>query len=109
VGKAREFADRLNKRLMVLLSYDDKEIIRACQGLPRPDSALTDYLKHTNILFVDVRAKHADDFKAFRISPEDYVKRYYMGHYKPKGNEFFAFAVKDEIVALLEPKPPAYR
>ena len=35
--------------------------------------------------------------------------RYYIGHYNPRGNHFFAFAVKDEVVEWLEPKPPTYR
>jgi hypothetical protein len=57
------------------------------------------------------------DYQSFRNTPEDYVQRYYIalmghqgyGHYSPTGNHFFAFAIKDDLVDWLEPKPPAYR
>ena len=42
-------------------------------------------------------------------SPRFFRDSYYIGHYKPRGNHFFAFAVKDAIVEWLEPKPIAYR
>ena len=53
--------------------------------------------------------RHIRDFEGFSLSPEDYVNRYYIGHYNPLGNHFFAFAIKDAIVEWLNPKPPAYR
>jgi len=109
IEKAQAFARQSNKKLMVLLSYDGSEIARACQGMPRPDATFVDFLKQNHIRFMDARAKHAEDYKAFNLSPQDYVRRYYIGHYKPQGNHFFAFAVKDAIVEWLEPKPIAYR
>jgi len=56
-----------------------------------------------------VLQKHVEEFRTFRLSPEEYVKRYYVGHYSPKGNHFFAFAIKDAVVRWLDPKPPAHR
>jgi hypothetical protein len=94
---------------MILLSYDNGTVMRACQGLPRPDQILVDFLKEKNILFVDGLTAHVQDFKAFRLSAKEYVDRYYIGHYNPQGNHFFAFAVKDALVNWLEPKPIAYR
>jgi hypothetical protein len=35
------------------------------------------------------------------------ARRYYIGHYNPKGNHFFAYSVKDALVDWPEPKPPA--
>jgi hypothetical protein len=43
------------------------------------------------------------------MDPKAYVDRYYIGHYNPQGNHFFAFAIKDRVRDWLEPKPPAYR
>ncbi len=37
------------------------------------------------------------------------MDRYYIGHYTLRGNHFFAYAVKDEILKWLAPKPPAYQ
>jgi hypothetical protein len=83
--------------------------MRACQGQPRPDEVFVDFLKDNDIRFVDVLAKHVEDFRAFNLSPREYVNRYYIGHYKPLGNHFFAFAIKDALVDWLEPKPFTYR
>jgi hypothetical protein len=109
VEKAQAFARGKNKKLMILLSYDSGTVMRACHGLPRPDQILVDFLKEKNILFFDALTAHVNDFKAFNLSPHEYVDRYYIGHYKPQGNHFFAFAIKDALVNWLEPKPIAYR
>jgi hypothetical protein len=109
VEKARQFALEKKKKLMVLLSYDSGTVRRACEGLPRVDSGFVSFLRDQNIPHVDVLAKHVEDFRNFRLSPQEYINRYFIGHYKPVGNHFFAFAIKDAIAAWLEPKPVAYR
>ena len=109
VEKARAFALEKKKKLLVLLSYDSGTVRRACEGLPRPDDSFVGFLRDKKILFVDVLAKHVEDFKTFRLSPQEYISRYFIGHYKPVGNHFFAFAIKDAVAAWLDPKPVAYR
>jgi hypothetical protein len=52
--------------------------------------------------------KHVEDYAAYRCTPQEYTDRLYVAHYGPQGNHFFAFAVKDDVVAWLDPKPPAY-
>jgi len=37
------------------------------------------------------------------------MDRYFIGHYKPSGNHFFAYAIKDPIVDWLDPKPITYQ
>ena len=108
VDKAGDFARAEGKKLMVLLSFSSQHVIDACKGLPRFDQVFVDYLKETGLVFVDALDKHVEDYRLFSCSPEEYVRRYYVGHYSPAGNHFFAFAVKDTIVDWLEPKPPAY-
>ena len=109
VDKAVEFAEKNNKKLMILLSCGRDSVVKAFRGQQRFDQSFVDFLVKKNIPFVDTLEKHVEDFKSFNLSPIDYCKRYYIGHYSPKGNHFFAFAIKDEIVEWLEPKPPAYR
>ncbi len=82
--------------------------MRACEGGPRVDQAVVDFLKEKEIPFVDGLSKHLEDFRSFRLSPREYVRRYYVGYYKPQGNHFFAFAIKDVVVLWLDPKPVAY-
>jgi len=36
------------------------------------------------------------------------MKRYYIGHYSPAGNHFFAYALKDMLIEWLEPKTISY-
>jgi hypothetical protein len=109
VEKAQAFAHAKNRKLLVLLSYDSGTVTHACQGQPRPDQVLVDFLKEKDVPFVDTLAGHIQDFQAFRLSAQEYVKRYYIGHYNPRGNHFFAFAVKDALVKWLNPAPLAYR
>ena len=57
------------------------------------------------------------DHATSRLAVADYVRRFYIkatgtavfGHYNPVGNHWFAYAIKDELVDWLDPKPPAYR
>jgi len=109
VDKARAFAEKESKKLMILLSYSSGDVINACKEAPRSDQIFLDYLQENDFLCVDSLQKHVEDFKIFNCSPQEYIQRYYIGHYNPRGNHFFAFAVKDDIVKWLEPKPPTYR
>ena len=109
VEKATEFAKKMNKKLLILLSYSQENVIEACKGQPRFDQSFVDFLASKKIRHVDTLLKHVEDFRSFRISPEEYVKRYYIGHYSAQGNHFFAYAIKDAIVDWLDPKPPAYQ
>ncbi len=109
VQKAAAFAASSGKKLMVVTSYMSSDVVAACHGRPRFDQPFVDYLVDNDVLFVDSLAKHVDDFSQFGCTPEEYAARHYIGHYAPTGNHFFAFALKDEVVDWLDPKPPAYR
>jgi hypothetical protein len=50
-----------------------------------------------------------NEYGQFNLSVDDYMKRYFIGHYKPCGNHFFAYSIKDKIVDLLDPKPATYQ
>ena len=109
VDQARDFAAREGKHLLLLLSYSSRDVIPACKGRPRFDREFVDYLESEAFLFVDGLKAHVEDYRAFRCTPEEYASRYYISHYNPRGNHFFAFAIKDDIVAWLDPNPPTYR
>ena len=105
-----------DKQLMILLSYGEDLARLAMQNQPRFDQPLLDHLEARGIPYVDTLTSHVEDFKRFRGSLDDTLARYYghaagaavFGHYNPKGNHFFAFAVKNRLVDWLDPKPPAY-
>ena len=65
-------------------------------------------MKEKGLPFVDLMEAHRRDFDQFQITPEQYVKRYWVGHYNPRGNFFQAFAIKDKLVELLDPRPLSY-
>jgi hypothetical protein len=109
IEKTLAYAEAQGKKLMVLLSFGAESVTAACEGRPRFDQNVVNFLTAKRIPFADALAKHAEDFRNFKISPREYADRFYVGHYNPKGNHFFAFAVKDAIVNWLDPKPLAYR
>ena len=47
--------------------------------------------------------------RAYAEPFDDYMKLYFIGHYNPRGNHFFAYSIKDKIVSWLDPKPVPYR
>ena len=96
------------KKLMILLSYGEPNVRAAIKGQPRFDQELVDFLETTRLPFVDMLSQHVEDYHSFRIKPVDYCRRYYIGHYNPIGNQFFAFAIKNAIVNWLKPKPLTY-
>ena len=108
IKKTREFCAKENKKLMVLLTYGASQIVAVHNGKPRYNQEFIDFLKKENIPFIDFVDVHLKDFKSFGISIEEYMKRYFVGHYSPVGNHFCAFSIKDTLVDWLEPKPPAY-
>jgi hypothetical protein len=52
---------------------------------------------------------HREDYQKFNIPLDEYMERYFIGHYKPAGNHFFAYSIKDTIVNWLDPKPITYQ
>ena len=108
VRKAAGFARETGRKLMILLSYDEGSVAAACKGQARLDQGFVDFLEGEGVAYVDSLVKHVEDFTCFRMAPEQYVSRYYMGHYRPRGNHFFAFVIKDSLVEWLDPKPVTY-
>lgn len=105
------FAQQHARRLMVVFSYGTRAMLRACEGGAKlaADVELLQWLKERAVPTMDAFDAHVADFAQFRISAADYIKRLYIGHYSPIGNQFFAFALKRSLVDWLEPKPIAYQ
>lgn len=108
LGWAADFAAGMHKKLMVLLSHGIPELRRACLGGEREDLPLLGFLTDAGIPFADVMESHVREFSEFALGVDDYLARYCIPHYNPRGNQFFAFAVRDAIVRWLDPPPPAF-
>jgi hypothetical protein len=111
LDRVNEFAKRNSKRVLYVLSYSARSIAQFIKTDLRLDQAFVDYLMEAKLPCVDLLQAHAADAARFKGAPEEALSRYFVGrngHYNPLGNHFCAFAMKDALVRLLDPKPPAY-
>ena len=107
--KSQEFARENNKKLMIILFDPYGATKQLLNGEPRIDMEIVDFLEDKQIQYFDMNQVHAEDFKHFRLSQDEYYQRYFIGHYNPMGNHFFAFSIKPRIVEWLDQPPFTYR
>ncbi len=107
--KAREFARLNQKKLLVVLFDPYRAMQQLAKGGPRYDASILDFLQRENFNYFDMNLVHIEDFKKYRLSFQDYMKEYFIGHYNPRGNHFFAYSIKDKVVEMLDPKPLPYQ
>ena len=74
----------------------------------RYDQEIVDYLSANKIENFDMNLVHVADFKLFKLSTDEYFKKYFVGHYNPTGNHFFAYSIMPSIVNWLTKKPVPY-
>ncbi len=109
IEKIEDHVERTGKRLLYILSYSAGKIARIREENPRWDKAFVDFLKKRPHPVIDMAQEHIwDHAENYKIDFNDYLKKFFMGHYNPRGNFFCAFAAKDALVKLLDPKPMAY-
>ncbi|MGE3809698.1 MAG: hypothetical protein AB7K24_33955 [Gemmataceae bacterium] len=92
--------------------YSARAIAQSIKTGVRLDQEFVDYLKEAKLPYVDLLQAHATDAAQFKGTPEEALARYFVGrngHYNPLGNHFCAFALKNPLVRLLDPKSPAYK
>lgn len=109
LNKIKTFASLHNKKLMVVLFDPYRVTKELLQNKPRYDQEIVDFLKENQFNFFDMNLVHVADFKSFNLSIGDYYKKYFIGHYNPSGNHFFAFSIRPHIVDWLNPKPITYQ
>lgn len=109
IRKVEAFAAAKRRRVLYVLSYPAAYVARYLHDGTRPDQPFVKFLEAENLPFVDLLAAHAEDYTRFRGTIEDYVAGFFIGHYNPRGNFFSAHAMKEKLVAQLEPKPLPYR
>ena len=108
IEKIEEFAASENRKVLYVLSYGAERIKKAVKDGRRFDQALVEFLDKRNLPYVDLMQAHLAEFKTFATDLDAYLARYYIGHYNPLGNFFCAFAIKEKLVRMLNPAPPAY-
>lgn len=108
IDRVNDYARQNGKQALYVLSYGAYTIGQFIETGTRFDQALVDYLNQAELPYVDLMQAHAADAARFKGLPAEALSRYFIGHYNPLGNHFCAFAIKDALVRLLDPKPPAY-
>jgi len=107
--KAKKFVRTNDRKLMVII-FDPYGVTRPLlQGQNRYDREIVDFLNENDINYFDMNLVHVEDYKSFDLSINDYFRRYFIGHYNPAGNHFFAYSIKNRIVKWLDPKPITYQ
>jgi hypothetical protein len=109
LGKVQAFARENHKKLLVVIFDPYWTMLQMHYGVARNDQETVNYLIKEKVDYFDMNEVHIQDFKKYSISWDEYRKQYFIGHYNPKGNHFFAYSIKDKVVEMLHPKPVTYQ
>jgi len=107
--KAGEFARQNGKKLLVVLFDPYRAMAEMRQSGTRFDQSVVEYLIREKFNYFDMNEVHLRDFKQYNLPYPEYLKQYFIGHYSPRGNHFFAYSIKERVVEWLDPKPITYR
>ncbi len=114
LDQMQQWAARHRKKFRVILCYGRTNTGYALEGRDRFDQSLLDYLNRSGLPFIDTLPKHLEHFRLYRLKPVEYLDHLFIppsgaalcNHHNPTANHWFAFAIKDELVNWLDPKPP---
>jgi hypothetical protein len=109
LDKAHAFAQQNKKKLLVVLFDPYRVLNELRQGGKRFDQPVVDYLIREKFNHFDMNEVQLRDFQNQRLPYQEYMKQYFIGHYNPRGNHFFAYAIKNKVVQWLDPKPITYQ
>lgn len=107
--KAQQFTLERGKKLMVILFDPYGAMKQLLAGESRIDQEIVDFLEEQDITYFDMNVIHKIDYEDFNLDIDNYYKRYFIGHYNPQGNHFFAYSLAPEIASWLDPVPVPYR
>jgi hypothetical protein len=108
IEKASAFCEETGKKLLVLLSFSSRGVKQALAGDPLFDQTFLDWLSASEYNWLDLRDAFREDFARHNVSIDEYLEPLYIGHHTPRGNFFFAWALRDRLVEWLDPKPLPY-
>ena len=109
IEKLETWARENNRKVLYILSYPAQFIARSVKEGQRKDRPFVDWMQQKGLPVVDLLQAHLDEFSQYKGELTEYLKQYFVGHYNPKGNFFTAFAIKNRVLELLDPKPLPYR
>ena len=104
-----QFVRKTGKKLMLMLSFGSGNMRSALADRPQFDQTFVGWLRDKPYPVIDMRDAFRTEYKNYKGSIEQFLKKYYIGHHTPAGNFFTAWAIKDRVVKWLDPKPQPYR
>lgn len=107
--KLQRYAQQERKKVLVVLFDPSRAMPEIRQSGARYDQEIVDYLAKEKMASFDMNLVQLRDFQNSKLPYQDYKKQFFIGHYNPRGNHFFAYAIKDVVVPWLDPKPITYR
>ena len=107
--KAEAFTKANGKKLLIILSFGSHNVANALKGEPLFDQTFLDWLATKDVPTIDLRDAFREEYATYRGDVQTFLTPYYIGHHTPRGNFFFAWAIKDRIVEWLDPKPLPYQ
>ena len=108
VDWVERFAKESGKKVLYVLSFNATTIAKRLREGTRFDQDFVANLHQKKLPVVDLMEEHVADFKQHSLSVDDYLRRYYIGHYNPHGNFFTAMAIRRNLLDLLDPRPVTY-
>ena len=109
LDKVCSFASQNDRELLLVLFDHSRAMPEMRLRGTRYDREIVDYLLAKRVTFFDMNDIHLLDFQKYNLNWEDYMKQYFIGHYNPAGNGFFAYSIKDKVASWLDPKPVPYQ
>ncbi|MCH8293489.1 hypothetical protein IH992_20605 [Candidatus Poribacteria bacterium] len=106
---AEQFTRANNKKLLIILSFSRRSVADALLGKPLFDQTFKDWLANKDLPVIDLRDAFREEYARHKVDADEFLEPYYIGHHTPRGNFFFAWAIKSRIVEWLHPKPLPYR
>jgi hypothetical protein len=118
LDQASAFTRSAGKTLLVILNYTARTDHFRGSAVPwdgiRRDQEILDHLSAGGVHLFDMNAVHQREYEQGGAggSYHEYLSPYMVGgdgHYNPRGNHMFAYALKDKLLELLDPKPLPYQ
>jgi hypothetical protein len=105
---ARTFLEHQGKKLFVVTFDPHRALPQLIAGQPRYDQEIVDFLADEAFEHFDMNMVHVHDYAQFRVPFDRYLERFFIGHYSPAGNHFFAQSIRRHFVGWLDPRPIPY-
>lgn len=109
IEMTEKFVKENGKKLLVILSFGKRHVVEALENKPLFDQTFLDWLGTKDLPVIDLRDAYKKEHAHSKLSADAFLDPYYIGHHTPLGNFFFAWAIKNKMVAWLNPKPLPYR